>query len=254
VKTLLTCDLHFNLGWFEWLETKAPEFDLVVIAGDLLDMFAPIPQRLQIPAVQGALKSIAARTTLAICSGNHDTVGKEIKLDRAPVFEWLALLSKHRNLISDGCTRVFGDLIITTVPYACSREQKQIWLDRGAIIRRDRRCPWLVVHHVPPPLRNNPSREEGEALELINKYQPDFWLSGHLHDLPYLPGNTWHQRLGRTFVFIPGQLINVVEPTSAAFPNHIILDLDSRSVRWESTNNSATEGDVLDLRLFLPAK
>ena len=41
------------------------------------------------------------QTALAICSGNHDAVGREITSDRAPVFEWLAELSKHRNFISD---------------------------------------------------------------------------------------------------------------------------------------------------------
>jgi hypothetical protein len=32
-------DLHFRLHWYRWLIEQAPDFDLVCIAGDLLDMF-----------------------------------------------------------------------------------------------------------------------------------------------------------------------------------------------------------------------
>jgi hypothetical protein len=32
-------DLHFRLHWFRWLIEQAPDFDLVCIAGDLLDLF-----------------------------------------------------------------------------------------------------------------------------------------------------------------------------------------------------------------------
>ena len=38
MKLLLTADLHFRLHWFRWLIEQAPDFDLVCIAGDLLDM------------------------------------------------------------------------------------------------------------------------------------------------------------------------------------------------------------------------
>ena len=39
MKLLLTADLHFRLHWFRWLIEQAPDFDLICIAGDLLDMF-----------------------------------------------------------------------------------------------------------------------------------------------------------------------------------------------------------------------
>jgi hypothetical protein len=34
---LITADLHFRIHWFRWLIEQAPDFDLVCIAGDLLD-------------------------------------------------------------------------------------------------------------------------------------------------------------------------------------------------------------------------
>jgi Icc-related predicted phosphoesterase len=39
MKLLLTADLHFRVDWFRWLLEQAPNYDLICIAGDLLDMF-----------------------------------------------------------------------------------------------------------------------------------------------------------------------------------------------------------------------
>ena len=39
MKLLFTADLHFRIHWFRWLIEQAPSYDLVCIAGDLLDMF-----------------------------------------------------------------------------------------------------------------------------------------------------------------------------------------------------------------------
>ena len=39
MKILLTADLHFRLHWFSWLIKEGAGYDLVCIAGDLLDMF-----------------------------------------------------------------------------------------------------------------------------------------------------------------------------------------------------------------------
>jgi Icc-related predicted phosphoesterase len=39
MKLLLTADLHFRTDWFRWLMEQPPSYDLVCIAGDLLDMF-----------------------------------------------------------------------------------------------------------------------------------------------------------------------------------------------------------------------
>jgi Icc-related predicted phosphoesterase len=39
MKLLLTADLHFRTDWFRWLIGQAPNYGLVCIAGDLLDMF-----------------------------------------------------------------------------------------------------------------------------------------------------------------------------------------------------------------------
>ena len=88
-------------------------------------------------------------TWVAVCSGNHDNAGRQISADRAPVYEWLAALGREPKVVTDGATQTVNDLIVTTVPYHCSKEQKSVWLDRGFNIRRQRGNQWLVLHHVP---------------------------------------------------------------------------------------------------------
>ena len=38
MKILVVADLHYNLKQFDWVLEHAPRFDLVIIAGDLLDL------------------------------------------------------------------------------------------------------------------------------------------------------------------------------------------------------------------------
>jgi Icc-related predicted phosphoesterase len=39
MKILITADLHFRSHWFRWRIEQGANYDLVCIAGDLLDMF-----------------------------------------------------------------------------------------------------------------------------------------------------------------------------------------------------------------------
>ena len=105
---------------------------------DLLDMFNEEPRIVQARTVSRWIRELAKVTRVAICSGNHDNAGRQIFADRAPVYEWLYELGKDPRIITDGSTEVLDDLILTTVPYDCNREQKSVWLNRGAVIRRQR--------------------------------------------------------------------------------------------------------------------
>jgi Icc-related predicted phosphoesterase len=60
MKILLTADLHCNLAWLDWLETKAPGFDLVCIAGDLLEIFSDVQRHLQVPEIQRRIRRTRA--------------------------------------------------------------------------------------------------------------------------------------------------------------------------------------------------
>jgi predicted phosphodiesterase len=220
MKIFITADLHYRERWFWRLLSQAADYDLVCIAGDLLDMFREEPRMVQAREVSRWIRELAKVTWVAICSGNHDNAGRQVSQDRAPVYDWLVSLGREPKLITDGVTHVLDDLIVTTVPYHCSKEQKSVWLDRGAIMRRQRGGPWLVLHHIPPIAYPGYTKEEAEAAELLRSYRPEYFISGHSHEFPYFPGSSWAQRIDGVNVLVPGQLL------SAPFPNHVILNTE----------------------------
>ena len=244
MKILITADLHHREQWFRLL-SRAAEWDLVCIAGDLLDMFNAEARIMQARTVSRWIRELAKVTRVALCSGNHDNAGRQISADRAPVYEWLYELGKDSRIITDGSTEVLDDLILTTVPYHCSREQKSVWLDRGASIRLQRRLPWLVLHHIPPIAYPGSTREETEAAELLLAYRPDYFVSGHSHQFPYFPGSSWRQIVNGVNVLVPGQLL------SAPFPNQIVLNTESKEAAWETSSREWIPEDGLYDHLVL---
>src|ERR1700676_5136617 len=136
MRLLITADPHFRLHWFRWLIEQAPDFDLVCIAGDLLDMFRSETSMEQAREVRMLIRELADLVPVAVCSGNHDNAGRIVSHDRASVYEWFIDLGMHPNIITDGSTRKLEDLIVTAIPYHCSRQEKSIWLDRGSTIRK----------------------------------------------------------------------------------------------------------------------
>jgi Icc-related predicted phosphoesterase len=239
MKILITADLHFRQHWFGWLIEQGTSYDLICIAGDLLDMFFREPRIVQGRQVRRWIRELAKVTRVAICSGNHDDAGRQICVDRAPVYEWLVALGKEPNIITDGVTEIVNDLTVTTVPYHCSKGQKSVWLDRGNILRRQRGTRWLVLHHVPPRAYAGSTGEEREAAELLRTYQPEYFVSGHSHQYPYLAGNGWAQTINGVRVLVPGQLLD------AAFPNHIVLDTESGEASWQTSSREWIPEDLL---------
>jgi Icc-related predicted phosphoesterase len=228
MKILLTSDLHLSLPWFEWLIAKGPAFDLVCIAGDFLDLFSKESKLKQVAQVQDHLRELASKTNVALCSGNHDSFGPIVPAARGPTYPWLVELDDLPSVISDGQTRIVGELIVTTLPYRANADAKRVWLDRGQSIRKSRGWHWLVLHHEPPALIEPAEAGEFEAGLLLDEYSPDFWLSGHVHDLPCELGGKWCQRLGTTIVLTPGQILE------ALWPNHIELDTEIGKIEWRS--------------------
>jgi predicted MPP superfamily phosphohydrolase len=192
---LLSADFHYRERWCRWLINRAKDYDLIRIAGDLLDMFREEPRMVQAREVSRWIRELARVTRVAICSGNHDNAGRQVSPDRAPVYEWLVALGREPKVITDEATQTVNDLIVTTVPYHCSKEQKSVWLDRGSTLRRQRGNQWLVLHHLPPSTCPGSTREEAEAAELLRTYRPEYFISGHSHQFPYSAGSSWAQRI-----------------------------------------------------------
>jgi hypothetical protein len=112
-------------------------------------MFKSETRMEQAREVRMLIRKLADLVPVAVCSGNHENAGRLVLHDRASVYEWFIELGTHRNIITDGSTRKLENLIVTTAPYHCSRQEKSIWLDRGSTIRRQTGMPWIVLHHVP---------------------------------------------------------------------------------------------------------
>src|ERR1700675_1059553 len=245
MRLLVPADLHFRIRWFRWLIEKAPSYDLVCIAGDLLDMFNPETRLEQARQVRTLIRELADIVPVAICSGNHENAGRLASHDRASLYEWFIDLGTHGNIITDGSTRKLENLIVTTIPYHCSRQEKSIWLDRGSTIRRQTGIPWIVLHHVPAKTGLGVSGEESEAAELLVAYPPDYFVSGHDHAFPYTSGQSWNQKMGESRLLVPGQLLK------APFPNYIKLDTESRELSWHTSSETWIPEDGLYDHLVL---
>jgi hypothetical protein len=158
-------------------------------------------------------------------------------------------LGTHRNIITDGSTRKLKNLIVTTIPYHCSRQEKSIWLDRGSTIRRQTGIPWIILHHIPAKTGSGVSGEESEAAELLAAYRPDYFVSGHDHAFPYESGQSWNQKLGESRLLVPGQLL------SASIPNYIRLDSESGELSWHTASETwIPENGLYDHLLLKVAK
>ena len=72
MQCLFVADLHYSLPQFDWLLQSAPRYDVVVLAGDALDIGSNVDFRAQTLVVRKYLQRIAATTRLIVCSGNHD--------------------------------------------------------------------------------------------------------------------------------------------------------------------------------------
>ena len=88
MQILLASDLHYSLPQFDWVERVAPEHDVVVLAGDHLDISSSVRPQVQLVAVLAHLRRLARLTRLVACSGNHDLTGRDDDGEQAA--RWLA--------------------------------------------------------------------------------------------------------------------------------------------------------------------
>src|SRR3954462_13486393 len=87
MQILLVSDLHYTLKQLDWVSSVAGEFDLVVLAGDHLDISSIVEPDAQIAVVLEYLARMAAKTTVVACSGNHDLNAR--KALGEPSAQWL---------------------------------------------------------------------------------------------------------------------------------------------------------------------
>ena len=230
MKLLLVADLHYTLKQFDWLLAEAQYYDVIVIAGDLLELSSLATPEAQIVVMRTYLKRIAAVAQLVVCSGNHD-LDDEVAGERVAC--WIKALDGLR-LCVDGQHIVIGDAIISALPWwdgPLTKAQIEEQLARDAEYRSEGRS-WIWAHHAPPAnsgLSWNGTRSFGDTdlLRWIETFQPDIVFSGHVHQAPFASGGTWVEEINGAWCFNMGQQIGPV-------PCHIAINLAEREAVWLS--------------------
>jgi len=229
MRLLLIADLHYSLPQFDWVLAIAGEFDVVVMAGDHLDIASIVDGRAQSVVVKKYFSRLREKTRLLICSGNHDLDSKNEAGEK--VARWLQN-SQTLGVLSDGESLLEGDTLFTLCPWwdgPVSRAELGRQLEKASAKRAKR---WIWVHHAPPaqsPISWGGNRYYGdvELKEWIEQYRPDIVLSGHVHQSPFVRDGSWVDRIGSTWVFNAGQQLG-------ALPTHIIIDTDMGEALWFS--------------------
>jgi len=239
MRILFVADLHYSLKQFDWLLANAGNYDLAVIGGDLLDLASALDPDVQIAIVEKYFGLLRQRVPLVVSSGNHD--GDSRNAADESIATWLSA-SRAERLHVDGDTFVLGDTTITACPWwdgEVSRGELEAQLERAAATVTGR---WVWIHHAPPEgARTSWTGRKFVGDEFlrgwIDRFQPDFVLSGHIHNSPFYEAGSWIDRIGRTWVFNPGRQPGA-EPTS------ITLDLAAMTAEWSSMEGRS----VRDLR------
>jgi Icc-related predicted phosphoesterase len=229
MRLLVVADLHYALQQYDWLLEVAPHFDMVIIAGDHLDITSLVDLNAQSIVVQKYLGRLKEKTRLLVCSGNHDLDSRNDAGEK--VSRWI-LRYRDEGVATDGDRFVIGDTLFTICP----------WWDgpivRAAIGRQlaedapHRLKRWIWIHHAPPghsPVSWGGSRFFGDV-ELENwiaEHRPDIVFSGHVHQAPFVKDGSWVDHVGTTWVFNAGHQFG-------APPSHLIVDTDEAKALWFS--------------------
>lgn len=229
MKLLLVADLHYHFKKFDWVVAAAGYVDVVVIAGDHLELSSTVRRPAQVAVVQQYFQKIRRKAKLLICSGNHDLDGTDEQGER--VAHWITT-ARYLDIPTDGDAIRIGEVLFSLCAWsdgAVGIARTAMQLERDAVRRP---ATWIWVHHA-PPFGSSTSwggkRSYGfpELSGWITSYQPEFVFSGHVHQSPYINGGSWVERIGSTWVFNAGFQMGPPPP-------HLLFDLDAREVYWMS--------------------
>jgi hypothetical protein len=229
MRTLVVADLHYSLPQYDWLVAQAPYFDLVILAGDHVDLSSPVDGPAQIVVLGKYLDLLRQATRVITCSGNHDLDSRDARGEKTSA--WIEGLSGN-GVPADGDSVMLDDTLITICkwwdgPLAQAELGEQLARDAERSKKH-----WHWVHHAPmhdSATSWSGSRSMGDmALKTwIEEFAPDMVYSGHIHHTPFVPNGSWVDRIGKTWVFNVGQHLGVPPP-------HIMIDSDRNEAVWMS--------------------
>lgn len=234
MRILHTADLHYALRQFDWVMANAAQFDLAVVAGDLLDLAGAVDLDVQEVVVRKYLQRLGAAGLVLATSGNHDI--QQVNAAGERTAAWLeeagapTVLRDYDSFERDGV--LFSLCSWWDGPETRALVERRLAEDAG----RPRQT-WVWIHHNPPagsPVAWTGKRDAGDPVVAgwIGELQPDIVLSGHIHNAPFYEGGGWHARCGRTWVFNPGK-----QPGPE--PARVVIDLDRRKAEWSSFEGTA---------------
>ncbi|MEJ8814202.1 metallophosphoesterase family protein [Variovorax ureilyticus] len=229
MRILLVSDLHYALRQLDWVVSAAPDYDLVVLAGDHMDVSSPVSLDTQSLVLLRYFSLANPGRSLVVASGNHDLTGADPHGERAAL--WLPE-SRRAGIAIDGDSLMLGDTLVTVCPWWDGPAGRATLEAQLAADAQRRPARWVWIYHWPPmgsPTCWTGKRHYGDAdvAGWIAQYQPDFVLTGHVHEPPFKPTGAWADRIGTTWVFNPGRQIGPV-------PAHIVIDLDEGTASWHS--------------------
>jgi Icc-related predicted phosphoesterase len=233
VRVLSVSDLHYDLRKLDWVVARATDpaaaIDVVVLAGDLLDIASSVPLDTQITVVLSYLERLAARLPTLVCSGNHDLDHRTESGEKAS--RWITEAREH-GVCVDGDSFDLDGWRMT----ACAWWEGPTTLAdleaRLAAAATDRPDRWLWAFHGPPdgPLSWTGARHYGdpELPRLLDTYRPDVVLCGHVHQAPFTSEGAWAEQRGPTWIFNAGY-------ERGPRPTFIEVDLDDERAHWWSS-------------------
>ena len=229
MQILLVSDLHYTLKQLDWVTSVAGEYDLVVVAGDHLDIASSVPLDAQTVVATRFMAELARSTIVVCCSGNHDLTGRDGNGERSAL--WMADVAAA-GVHHDGDSVLIDGTLITVCAWwdgPIGREKVAAQLAADAARAADR---WVWVYHWPPAgsrttWTGHKHYGDADLLAWIEQHQPDVVLAGHVHESPFKPDGSWADRIGRTWVFNAGRQIGP-EPTS------VLIDLAAGTATWRS--------------------
>ena len=237
MRLLLVSDLHYTLRAVRLGGRSCADFDLVVMAGDQLDIRSTVPLDAQI-VVDAAATSSCCRPPGGSSSAPATTISPVRTRNGERAARCGSSEARRRGVPTDGDAvlrrrHAHHDLPVVGRPARARRRRRPA---RRAT-RRSRPARWIWVYHWPP--LGSPTCLDRQAAPTattssaawIDEHRPDVVLSGHVHEPPFKPDGGWADRIGPTWVFNAGRQIG-------ATPTCIEIDFDAQLATWTSLMGS----------------
>ncbi|MGI9365611.1 MAG: metallophosphoesterase family protein [Rhizobiaceae bacterium] len=235
MKCLHVADVHYDLLKLDWIVDVAEDVDLIVMAGDHLEISNMVGREAQAVVIKKYFQRIKKKTKLIVSSGNHDLDAKDEFGEQ--VCKWITTASLL-GIPSDGDSVEIEGSLFSVCPWWDGKNAQYDVEEQLARDATHEAGHWVWVHHAPPD--ESPTSWGGkisygdECLgKWIKKYQPDLVLSGHIHQSPYINDGSWVDRIGKTWVFNGGHQPGRV-------PSHVLIDTEDKRAYWKSAYGAET--------------